>query len=306
MNKEMIRSEKAKKVTLIGFFINALLTGFKFVAGIMGNSSAMIADAVHSLSDFLTDIVVLISVKLTSKPADYCHNYGHGKYETIATLIISTLLALVGFQILKAGIFKVIFVVQGGILPKPGIIALLAAFVSAFTKEILYRYTLAAGKKIDSPVVMANAWHHRSDAFSSLATLLGIGGAIGLGEKWTVLDPLTSIVVSVFIFKVAYDIIMPSLGELVEKSLPPGEREKVEQILKNNTDILNYHHLRTRRVGNKAVIECHIMIDETLNIKEAHDIAEKVEEDVKTAFKDNTLITIHIEPYIEVTTQNFN
>lgn len=222
----MIRSEKAEKVTLVGFFVNAVLTGFKFAAGILGNSSAMIADAVHSLSDFLTDIVVLISLKLTAKPADHCHNYGHGKYETIAALMISALLALAGFQILKAGIIKVIFVSKGGFLPKPGIIALVAAGLSALVKEILYRYTLKTGEKINSPAVIANAWHHRSDAFASLAALLGIGGAIGLGAKWTVLDPITSIIVSLFIFKVAYDIIVPSLGELVEKSLPPRSGKK--------------------------------------------------------------------------------
>lgn len=299
MDKDKIRSSKARKVTLIGFFVNAVLTGLKFFAGIVGNSSAMLADAVHSLSDIATDIVVLVGVELTSKPADKCHNYGHGKYETIATVIISAILALAAYQILKNGVLKILFVINGGILGKPGLIALLAAGISIILKEVLYRYTVAVGKKISSPALIANGWHHRSDALSSVATLIGIGGAIFLGDKWTILDPIASILVSFFIFKVAYDIIVPSFNELVEKSLPAKERDKVEEILKSHKEILNYHHLRTRRVGNKVVIECHIMIDESLNIKEAHDIAEEVEDDIKAAFKENTIITIHIEPYLD-------
>ncbi len=298
MEKERYESGKARKVTLVGLLANVVLTAFKFFAGIVGKSSAMIADAVHSLSDILTDLVVLVGVAFTSKPADTCHNYGHGKYETIATVIISAALTVVGYHILKNGIIKILFIYNGGIMEKPGTIALVAAIFSITAKEILYRYTIKAGKKINSSALIANAWHHRSDAFSSIATMLGIGGAIALGHKWTVLDPIASIVVGIFIFKVAYDIIIPSFNELVEKSLPPQEREKVETVLRENRDIREYHKLRTRKVGNKAVIECHILLDEHLNIKEAHDIAETVEEDIKKLFRENSIITIHIEPYI--------
>jgi cation diffusion facilitator family transporter len=304
MDRELIRSKKARKVTLIGFFVNALLTVFKLAAGIVGKSGAMIADAVHSLSDFLTDIVVLVGFKFTAKPEDKCHNYGHGKYETIATVIISAALALVGYQILRSGIINVVHVIKGGVLPKPGIIALVAAVVSIISKELLYRYSIVVGKKINSSAVIANAWHHRSDALSSIGAMLGIGGAIILGEKWTILDPIASIVVSIFIFKVSYDIFIPSLNELVEKTLSGKEREKVEVILKRTEAILGYHKLRMRRVGNTVVIECHIMIDKSLNIQEGHNIAVGLEYKIKNSFIENSIITIHIEPFLDEETSN--
>lgn len=300
MEKELIRSKEARKVTLVGFFINALLTTFKLVAGIFGKSGAMVADAVHSLSDFLTDIVVLIGFKLTSKPEDECHNYGHDKYETLATVIISVALAFVGYQILKSGIINVLLVINGGILPKPGSIALIAAIISIISKELLYRYTVIAGKKINSPSVIANAWHHRSDAFSSIGTMIGIGGAIILGQRWTILDPIASIIVSLFIFKVAYDIFIPSINELVEKSLSNEVRERIEEAFNELQDVKDYHKLRMRRVGTKAVIESHVLVDENLNIKDAHDIAGKVETRIKGLVGENSIVTIHIEPYYPV------
>lgn len=300
MEKELIRSKEARKVTLVGFFINALLTTFKLVAGIFGKSGAMVADAVHSLSDFLTDIVVLIGFKLTSKPEDECHNYGHDKYETLATVIISVALAFVGYQILKSGIINVLLVINGGILPKPGSIALIAAIISIISKELLYRYTVIAGKKINSSSVIANAWHHRSDAFSSIGTMIGIGGAIIFGQRWTILDPIASIIVSLFIFKVAYDIFIPSINELVEKSLSNEVRERIEEAFNELQDVKDYHKLRMRRVGTKAVIESHVLVDENLNIKDAHDIAGKVETRIKGLVGENSIVTIHIEPYYPV------
>lgn len=300
MEKELIRSKEARKVTLVGFFINALLTTFKLVAGIYGKSGAMVADAIHSLSDFLTDIVVLIGFKLTSKPEDECHNYGHDKYETLATVIISVALAFVGYQILKSGIINVLLVINGGILPKPGSIALIAAIISIISKELLYRYTVIAGKKINSSSVIANAWHHRSDAFSSIGTMIGIGGAIILGQRWTILDPIASIIVSLFIFKVAYDIFIPSINELVEKSLSNEVRERIEEAFNELQDVKDYHKLRMRRVGTKAVIESHVLVDENLNIKDAHDIAGKVETRIKGLVGENSIVTIHIEPYYPV------
>lgn len=299
MDLELIRSKEAKKITLVGFFINALLTVLKLVAGIIGRSGAIVADAVHSLSDFLTDIVVLIGFKLTSKPEDECHNYGHDKYETIATVIISLALAIVGYQILKSGVTNVLLVLKGENLPKPGMIALIAAVISIISKELLYRYTVIKGKKINSSSVIANAWHHRSDAFSSIGTMIGIGGAIILGQRWTILDPIASIIVSLFIFKVAYDIFIPSINELVERSLSNEERLRIETLIKEFHDIKDYHKLRMRKLGTKTVIECHIMVDETLNIKEAHDISTEMESKIKNLIGDISIITIHIEPFCE-------
>ena len=248
---EATRCQEATRVTWVGFVINAVLTGLKIAAGIQANSAAMVADGVHSLSDFFTDVVVLVGFKITEKPADDQHNYGHGKYETLATVIISMTLIFVGFNILTSGaknIYSVLF--QGKVLGKPGIAALAAAAVSIVGKEWLYRYTRTVGDKINSSAVIANGWHHRSDAFSSIGTFIGIGGAIFLGDKWTILDPIASVVVSVFIFKVALQIFGPAMNELMESSLGEDELCAIREIIMDCPDVMSHHHLRTRRVGS--------------------------------------------------------
>lgn len=296
MQKELYRSHEARKITLIGFWVNAVLTVFKLLAGIMGKSGAMVADSIHSLSDFLTDIVVLIGFKLTEKPEDACHNYGHEKYETLATVIISIFLGIVGFEILKSGIVNILTVLKGSILPKPGVIALVAAAVSIVVKELLYQYTIIIGNKINSSAVRANAWHHRSDAFSSIGTLIGIGGAIALGEKWTILDPIASVIVSIFIFKVAVEIFLPAINELMEASLSKDEIEHIRNIITDNNKVLNFHNLRTRRIGTKAAIEFHILLDSSVDLKVAHDVATEIEKELRTSFNEESIITIHVEP----------
>ena len=193
------RERKIYRVTLMGSAINVVLLVLKFVAGILGNSAAMIADAVHSLSDFLTDIIVMVFVHIGNKPEDKDHDYGHGKYETLASAIIGMALLMVGVMICYDGVVKTYHAIQGIALPKPGWIALIAALASIVLKEWAYQFTAAVGKKVGSQAVVANAWHHRSDALSSIGTALGIGGAILLGAKWTVLDPIAAIIVSFFI-----------------------------------------------------------------------------------------------------------
>lgn len=297
MEKELIRSKEAKNVTLVGFAVNSVLTICKILAGIFGKSGAMLADGIHSLSDFLTDIVVLIGFRFTEQPEDECHNYGHDKYETLATTVISLFLAIVGFEILKSGVGNIIKVINGEVLPKPKSIALVAAIISIVFKELLFRYTIKVGKKIGSSAVVANGWHHRSDAFSSIGTLIGIGGAILLGSGWTVLDPIASIVVSVFIFKVAYDILMPAVHELMESSLSTEEQGKIEMVIAKQERVKSYHKLRTRRLGTRVVIEFHMLVDEELDVKTAHNVSIEIEEELRVLFGENSIITIHIEPY---------
>lgn len=204
---EINREKKICEVTYIGGIVNLLLIIFKFTAGILGRSSAMIADAVHSFSDFVTDVIVIAFVKISGKPKDVNHDYGHGKFETLATLLIGTILLFVGIGIAYNGISAIISVINGAVLPSPGIIALIGAFASIISKEILFRYTVIHGKKLNSDAVIANAWHHRSDAFSSIGTAIGITGAILLGDRWTVLDPLAGVLVSFFILKTALGLI---------------------------------------------------------------------------------------------------
>jgi len=297
VQKELIRGKEAKKVTLIGFGINSILTIFKVFAGIIGNSGAMLADGIHSLSDLLTDIVVLIGFKLTEKPEDDSHNYGHDKYETLTTIIISIFLAIVGFKIMKSGIVNVMTVIKGERLLKPGLIALVAAIVSILVKELLYQFTIKMGNKINSSAIKANAWHHRSDACSSIGTLIGIGGAIALGEKWVILDPIASLVVSIFIFKVAVDIFIPAVNELMESSLNKDEVKQIRHIIENKKNVISFHNLRTRRIGTKVAIEVHIFLEDSVGLKLAHEIATEIENELKIKFSKDSIVTIHMEPY---------
>ena len=214
-------------VTLRGSIINMLLLVLKFVAGFVGGSAAMIADAVHSLSDFITDIIVVVFVRLGNKPEDRDHDYGHGKYETLATAIIGISLLFVGAMICYGGAEKVLKAWQGEAPAMPGVIAFVAAVVSIVLKEWAYRFTAAAGKRVQSQAVVANAWHHRSDALSSIGTGIGIGGALLLGDKWTVLDPIAAIIVSFFIMRTAWSLLREALGELLEESLPEATEKEI-------------------------------------------------------------------------------
>ena len=290
------REKSIYKVTWIGSLVNFLLMAFKFAAGILGHSSALVADAVHSLSDFATDIVVIVFVKISGKPEDDDHRYGHGKYETLATAIIGIVLFAVGIGLLVGGATKVADVLNGAILPAPSMIALIAAAVSIVSKEILYRYTVRVGKNLNSQAVVANAWHHRSDAFSSIGTLVGVAGAIFLGERWRILDPLAAIVVSAFIIKVAMELIKPCIDELLERSLPAETEKKILDIISSFPEVSSPHHLRTRRIGNHIAIEVHLRMDGQTSLEDAHAVATKVEKRLKAEFGPETHIGIHMEP----------
>jgi len=293
------RAREAKKVTWVGFVINLLLSIAKLIAGITGKSAAMVADAVHSISDFTTDVVVIAFVGVTAKDCDDSHHYGHGKYETFATLLISAALLAVGIGLLLNGVQNSIKVINGESLEKPGIIALVAAIISVVFKEGLYWYTVIVGKKINNKAVIANAWHHRSDAFSSIGTSLGIGGAIFLGEKWRILDPLAGALVSVFIIKVAIDLGLPSIKELLESSIPKKEEEDIIRVITNTDGVKKYHHLRTRKVGNAYAIDVHIKLDQNISFVKSHDIATDLEKQLRAIYGNNTLLSIHTEPLPE-------
>lgn len=290
------REKSIYKVTWIGSIVNFLLLVFKFIAGFLGHSSALVADAVHSLSDFATDIIVIVFVKISGKPEDDDHRYGHGKYETLATALIGVALFAVGIGLLVSGATKVADVIKGVVLPGPSMIALVAAAVSIVAKEILYRYTVRVGKNLNSQAVVANAWHHRSDAFSSIGTLIGIGGAILLGEKWRILDPLAAIVVSAFIIKVAADLLKPCVDELLERSLPAETEKRILDIIASFPEVSSPHHLRTRRIGNHIAIEVHLRMDGKTSLEDAHTVATNVERQLKSEFGPDTHIGIHMEP----------
>ena len=286
------------RTTLIGSAINAILIVLKFIAGFVGRSSAMVADAVHSLSDFVTDVIVLVFVKIASKPRDKGHEYGHGKFETLATVIIGLILVIAGIGLMINGINLVIKSINGESLPRPGLIALIIALVSIISKEWLYHFTIRKGHEVNSQAVVANAWHHRSDAISSIGTLIGIAGAMFLGEHWRILDPIAAIVVSFFIIKSGYDIMKPCIEELLEASLPEEQEQEILTIVTTIPGIKYVHNLRTRRIGNGIAIDLHAKMDGNLSLSAAHAIATLAEKALKQRFGDDTFVNIHMEPAI--------
>lgn len=292
----MDREKEIYKVTLVGGAVNVLLLAFKFMAGIVGHSSAMIADAVHSFSDFITDIIVLVFVRISNKPEDTDHEYGHGKYETLASTVIGLALFAVAVGIIVSGARDIAAWVGGETLQSPGMLALVAAGVSILLKEATFRYTIARAETTSSQALRANAWHHRSDALSSIGTALGIGGAILLGQRWAVLDPLASIVVGAFIVKVAVGMLGDGVGELMERSLPDDIKEEIIGIATSFGDIYQPHHLRTRRIGDHYAIEMHVRMDGDMTLRESHQRATDIEQAIKNRFGDKTHVTIHVEP----------
>lgn len=300
----MEREKEVYKVTLLGSLVNLILMVFKFLAGIFGHSAAMIADAVHSVSDFATDIVVLAFVRVSHRPKDKSHDYGHGKFETLATTLIGVALFAVAVGIFVDGAKKIVFWANGGTLTQPGLLALVAALVSIVLKEAIFQYTKRKADQLDSQAMRANAWHHRSDALSSIGTAIGIGGAILLGERWAVLDPIASIVVGALIVKVAFDLLKNGMGELMEQSLPEEVENEILTLVKNVPGVFEPHDLCTRRIGNHYAIEMHILMDKDIALKEAHDRASEMERLLKERYGEETHISIHVEPWEALAVKN--
>ena len=290
------REQGIYKVTIIGSAVNIVLVAFKFVAGIVGNSSAMIADAAHSLSDLITDVVIIVFVRISNLPKDKNHDYGHGKFETFATLLIATVLLAVGLGIAWNGTSAIISVIKGEILEKPGMIALWGAVVTILSKEILYRYTIIKARKLKSDVLTANAFHHRSDGLTSIATTIGIGGAIFLGAKWTILDPLAALFVSIFIIVMAGKLAKPCVDELMEKSLPDDVENEIIAIVETFDGVSDLHNLHTRKIGNNCAIEFHIRMDGKTSLAETHDKITEIELCLKDHYGNGTHVIIHTEP----------
>ena len=295
----MQREKEIRSITLWGAAVNIILTAGKIFTGILGHSAAMIADGIHSLSDLLSDVVVLIFTHISSKGKDRGHSFGHGKFETLATLIVSVILVTVGARLMSSGVTSIIGVFKGVDIPEPGYIALAAAAISIITKEILYHATVKVGKKTGSTVVIANAWHHRSDALSSIGSLIGIGGAIVLGDRWTILDPLASCIISIAIIVVAVRMAIPSLAELLETSLPEEIEQEIISIASAVNGVMDIHDLKTRRNGISFIIDAHIVVNPDISIVEAHNIATDVEEALRKRYGKETQLSIHIEPDVE-------
>ena len=292
----MERNQEIYQVTLVGGVVNVVLLLFKFVAGIVGHSAAMVADAVHSLSDFVTDVIVLVFVHISSKPKDKSHDYGHGKYETLAMTLIGVALLIVAIGIIYHGAMEIVTWLNGEQLEAPGTLALWAALLSVLLKEGVYQYSMVKARQLNSQVVEANAWHHRSDALSSVGTAIGIGGAIFLGQRWTVLDPIASLVVGAFIVKVAVDLLHRGIDDLMEHSLPEDVEEEILRIVGELKGVVDPHDLRTRKIGNHYAIELHILMDGDITLREAHNKASEVEDLLRARYGEHTHVAVHVEP----------
>lgn len=287
----------ARHVTWVGFWCNATLGTAKIIAGVLGRSGAVIADGVHSFSDFITDVIVLVMVTIGRRKANRHYEYGHGKYETFATMLISVALVIVGVVIFREGLDKILQSLSGKDIPRPGWIALAVCAVSIAVKEWLYHYTRRAGERIHSGAVIANAWHHRSDSLSSIATLLGVGAAMLLGDKARICDPIAEMIVAIFIVIVGIRMSIPAVRELLEVALPEEMQNEIRDVITSVDGVYTYHHMRTRRNGSTIIVDIHIKVDPHIQVVDAHHIATGVENGIMDKFGSNTIVTTHIEPY---------
>lgn len=290
------RAQKASRIGTQGLLINLFLTLFKYLAGYVGRSAAMIADATHSLSDLLTDVVVVFGFRLVQKPEDEGHDFGHGRIETVLALLCGVFLALVGVGILGTAAMRLLEIYRGVRPNAPGSIALFAAVLSVVSKEWLYRYTLLWGRRLESGVLVAKAWDHRSDALSSVGTLVGIGGAFFLGETWRLLDPLAALVVSVFVVRASLPILRESLHELTDGSLDNELETRIINVIRNTPLVTDCHALRTRRLGSYVALEAHVLVGRHLSVVEAHDVTEEIEARLHRMLGEASLVSLHVEP----------
>lgn len=290
------RLKQIETVTLWGAICNVALTIVKFIAGTLSGSAAMVADAVHSLSDLISDGIVLIFARVSARKCDHGHSYGHGRFETLATLAVSILLLVVAGEMLAHAVQQITAVYHGETIATPGLVALWAALLSIATKEALYQWTARVGKRINSPVMIANAWHHRTDAISSVASAAGIAGAAYLGGSWAILDPLVGGVISIVILVVGVKMALPALQELTDASLPDETEQQILAIMSGVEGVHSVHHLQTRQMGHYFVVDAHVVVDSSLTVAEAHTITDHIEAALRDTYGHETHISLHVEP----------
>lgn len=285
------KTKQVLRITWVGLFANVFLSAVKFAGGILGHSQAVVADAVHSLSDCVTDLAILIGARYWSKPPDESHPYGHHRIETIVTIFIGVVLL---FAAVGLG-WNAIVSIQEKHAEPPSLPALLAAILSLAVKESLYWWTVITGRKTGSRALVANAWHHRLDGFSSIPVILAVVGSM-LMPEWTVLDHVGAIIVAVLILQAAFRIVWPGLKELTDVSASPDKCDEIEKLAMENKAVRQVHGMRTRRLGGRIIVDMHIILDGSISLREGHDISEAVKKHVLDSCDDVLDVTIHIEP----------
>ena len=290
------RERRLVRVTLAGAAVNALLAAGKLAAGVLGHSAALVADAAHSLSDLATDAAVVAFVRVSSRPPDEDHDFGHGKFETFAAFLVSLALFAVAAGLLRDGALRALRAWRDPAAAPPGAIALAAAAASVAVKELLYRVTRREGERLHAPAVVANAWHHRSDALSSVGALLGVAGARWLGPGAAVLDPLAGVAVAALVAASAWRLAAPAAGELLERSLPADVEEELLRLVAADPAVRDPHNLRTRRIGAGIAVEVHVRVDPELTVLRSHEIAHGVEDRIRARHGPWTHVIVHVEP----------
>lgn len=288
MPVEERHADSARKITWIGLIINLLLAAIKFLAGFFGHSMAMVADAVHSLSDLGSDLVVLFGLRIAARPRDESHQYGHGKVETSAAVTVGLMLIGVGGYIFWMGARGLYLNIE----TTPGWLALAAAGVSIVLKEALYQVTMRVGRKAKKPLIMANAWHHRSDALSSIAAFLGIGGQYFFGVNH--LDQVAAMVVSLFVARAGAVIAWEAYQDLIDTSVGAKFHSRIVEVVSSINGVNSYHKLRTRKVGQSVFVDLHIEVDENLTVSQAHQIADQLEVSLKNKLSVYD-VTVHVD-----------
>ena len=288
MNNKQI----AIKVSNLSIIVNLFLSVIKLLAGVMSNSTAMISDAVHSASDVFSTVIVIIGFSLSSKKADKEHPYGHERMECVASIILAVILALTGLEIGKTAVSPII---NGTVenIKTPGILALAAAILSIIVKELMYRYTIFYAKKINSTSLKADAWHHRSDALSSIGAMIGIGGA-RLG--YSIFEPIASLVICIFIIKAAYDIFKDAVDKMVDKSCDDETEQAMARVIEEEKEVEALVSLQTRMFGSRVYADVVIAVNGNISLTEAHEIAEKVHDDIESNFPSVKHCMVHIDP----------
>lgn len=290
------RNRQEKRCTLVGMTSDVALSALKIATGIVGRSSAILADGIHSISDTVTDVLVYAMVRLSGKGVDERYRYGRGKFETLAAFLISILLVVVALGLMTEGVKDIWASLHGETLERPHTIALVVGIIAVIVKEGLYHYTRIQGRKTDSNALKAYSWHHRADALSTAATLLGVAGAMFLGERWRILDPLAAIAVSLFILVLAYRMGRPAVEELLEVALPSNEQDQIAAIVSATPGVKSFHNLRTRRNGNLRVVDIHVKVDGDMSVSQSHDITRMIEQQLGGKLGE-VMTNIHVEPY---------
>ena len=288
-----MEKKEANRVSVITIVINLLLSALKFIVGVAGNSQALVSDAVHSASDVISTIAVIFGVNMSAKQSDNCHPYGHERIESIFSIILSVMLFATGIGI---GASAVQIIISGAEIEIPSATALVVAVISIVVKEWMYHYTKHTAKRIDSSAMLADAWHHRSDALSSVGSFVGIGGAI-LG--YPVFEPIASIIICVFIVKAAYDIFIDAADRLVDRACSDEEIENISNCVMEIDGVMRIDKLLTRRFGSKIYVDLEIAEDGNITLTEAHNIAEAVHDNIEQKIKNVKHCMIHVNPVQE-------